>query len=681
MKNPEGVLKLQSLYQIIKRCAAVLVLIAVVCSLYVGVVRVQTEQSYKNVNLSVNESDIRTLANANGKSLDDMLSLLAENGVSQVLFKESTVASLENAGAIVIAQGPAVQNLTIADSLPADLPISETNYYIVVTDESWRDQVLAALPAKIHGAVAYDDGALGVVTVPTSIEATTANQTRAELTFSGVGVGFDADWLQTVADAGFGIVAQVSSWEAPTDDSLALLADEIKAIPNLEMLMFNDKYIPGYPDEEDIETFYQLLLDDDGQFIAPLGQIEFNDQKGFNTLANLAGKDVVRLHTISNEEMSSFEGDSGEQMDSGMVEALDRWDLAARERNMRALLVRFFSIDNPGAYFDENMAYLNAIHTNLEEHGFNVGGDVQDMPALGIPTAVRLVIGLGICAGFLLLLLEIGFRRLALAGFAVSLVAWVGMYVLNQTLAMQLMALASVIEFPILSCLYFLPPKKDLSLLKAIGQMLALCAVSWIGAILMVGVLSDKTFMLKLSSFVGVKIAHVIPIVVVPFVLYIVRAKKPLALCKSLFNKALDYKWAIVFAVVAVALMIYVSRTGNEGGQISGLEAAMRQFLNDTMGVRPRSKEFLIGYPATILYLMYAAKRPALWVLTIPLVIGQVSLVNTYAHIHTPLLIALQRSLNGLILGIVVAVVAVLLVKLGIRIFYWATDKLSKREA
>lgn len=78
---------------------------------------------------------------------------------------------------------------------------------------------------------------------------------------------------------------------------------------------------------------------------------------------------------------------------------------------------------------------------------------------------------------------------------------------------------------------------------------------------------------------------------------------------------------------------------------------------------------------------MYAAKRPVLWVLTIPLVIGQVSLVNTYAHIHTPLLIALQRSLNGLILGIVVAVIAVLLVKLGIRIFRWATDKLAEYEA
>lgn len=674
-------MKLEHFYQIMKRCAAVLVLIAIACSIYVGVVRVQVEQDYKNVNLSVNESDIRSLANANGKSVEDMLATLKEKGISQVLFKESTIASLQNAGKLVIAQGAAVQNLSMASSLPADLPINETNYYLVVTDDAWREQVLREVPAKVRGAVAYDDGELGVVAVPTSIEATQSNQNKAQLAFSGIGVGFDQQWLNTVANAGFDIIAQVSSWEEPSDESLEMLADDIKSVPNLCMLMFNDKYIPGYPDPDKIEVFYQLLLDDNGDIVAPLGQIEFNAQDGFNTLANLADKDVVRLHTISNDEMSKFEGDNGASMDSGITEALDRWDLAARERNMRALLVRFFSIDMPGTYYDTNMAYLDAIHTQLEDSGFNVGGDVQQMDSLDIPAAVRLLVGFGICAGFMLLLLEIGFRRLALAGFVLSALAWVGMYVVNQTLAMQLMALASVIEFPILSCLYFLPPKKDLSLLQSIGRLLALCAVSFIGAVLMVGVLSDKAFMLKLSSFVGVKIAHIIPIVVVPFVLYIVRDKKPLSLCKSLLNKALDYKWAIVFAVVAVALMVYVSRTGNESGEISGIEAAMRQFLNDTMGVRPRSKEFLIGYPATILYLMYAAKHRALWVLSIPLVIGQISLVNTYAHIHTPLLIALQRSLNGLILGIIVAVVAVAVVKLGIRIFHWATDKLAKREA
>lgn len=674
-------MKLEHFYQIMKRCAAVLVLIAIACSIYVGAVRIQVEQDYKTVNLSVNESDIRSLANANGKTTEEMLDILKDKGVSQVLFKESTIASLENAGDLMIAQGADVQNLSVSSSLPANLPISETNYYLVVTDDAWREQVLREVPAKISGAVAYDDGELGVVTVPTSIEATQSNQSKAQLAFSGIGVGFDQEWLNTVANAGFDIIVQVSSWESPTDESLEMLADDIKAVPNLCMLMFNDKYIPGYPDPDKIEVFYQLLLDDNGDIVAPLGQIEFSPQEGFNTLANLADKDVVRLHTISNDEMSKFEGETGESMDAGITEALDRWDLAARERNMRALLVRFFSIDMPGTYYENNMAYLDALHTQLEDNGFTVGGDVQEMASLDIPAAVRLLVGFGICAGFMLLLLEIGFRRLALAGFVLSALAWVGMYVVNQTLAMQLMALASVIEFPILSCLYFLPPKKDLSLLQSIGRLLALCAVSFIGAVLMVGVLSDKAFMLKLSSFIGVKIAHVIPIVVVPFVLYIVRDKKPLSLCKSLLNKALDYKWAIVFAVVAVALMIYLSRTGNESGEISGIEAAMRQFLNDTMGVRPRSKEFLIGYPATILYLMYAAKHRALWVLSIPLVIGQISLVNTYAHIHTPLLIALQRSLNGLILGIIVAVVAVVVVKLGLRLFYWATDKLIKREA
>lgn len=670
---------MQQYHRIIKRVAAVLVLIAVCCSLFVGFKRIQVEQDYKTVNLSVNESDVRALANGNGLTNEEMLALLKENGVSQVLFKESTLASLETAGHIEIAKGAEVSRLSIADELPADLVVNPANYYIVVTNDAWREQVLREVPAKIAGAVAYDQGTLGVVSVPTSLEATAGSQDKALQSITAIGVGFDKAWMNTVADADFGIIAQVCSWKNPTGASLKMLANNIKNVPNLAMLMFNDKEVPGYP--KNIEPLYQLLSNDDGELIAPIGQIEFSPQKGFNKLATLADKDVVRLHTISNEEMSKFEGDNNLDLQNGIDQALDRWDLAARERNMRSLLVRFFEIDMPGAYLDTNLQYLNHITTSLEDHGFTVGGDTAQMESLQVPTVVRLLIGLGICAGFLLLMMELGLPRLGLAGFALSLLLWIGLFFFNQTFAMQMMALASVIEFPILSCILFLPPKKNLSLPKAIATLLALCAVSAIGAVLMVGVLSDKAFMLKLSSFIGIKVAHVIPIVLVPFIIYIWRANKPLELCKKLLNKALDYKWAIVFGIVAVALLIYVTRTGNEGGEISGAESAMRQFLNDTMGVRPRSKEFLIGYPATILYLMYANKRPWLWVLTIPLVIGQISLVNTYAHIHTPLLISLQRSVNGLILGIVVAVITVLLVKLGIKLFRWASDKLSAREA
>jgi len=41
-------------------------------------------------------------------------------------------------------------------------------------------------------------------------------------------------------------------------------------------------------------------------------------------------------------------------------------------------------------------------------------------------------------------------------------------------------------------------------------------------------------------------------------------------------------------------------------------------------------------------------------------VIGQISLVNTYAHLHTPLLISLVRSFHGLWLGLFLGVAAIL---------------------
>ena len=170
-------------------------------------------------------------------------------------------------------------------------------------------------------------------------------------------------------------------------------------------------------------------------------------------------------------------------------------------------------------------------------------------------------------------------------------------------------------------------------------------------------------------------LAHVIPIVAVPFILYLWNVEKPIQHAKQLLDKALDYKWAALFGLVAVAGVIYISRTGNTTTELSAAESTMRSFLNDAMGVRPRSKEFLIGYPFTILLFWLGASRKN-WILTIPAIIGQVSLVNTYAHIHTALLMSLQRSFNGLVLGIVLGVLLVL----GVQILQKLYLHLEKKE-
>jgi ABC-type nitrate/sulfonate/bicarbonate transport system permease component len=55
--------------------------------------------------------------------------------------------------------------------------------------------------------------------------------------------------------------------------------------------------------------------------------------------------------------------------------------------------------------------------------------------------------------------------------------------------------------------------------------------------------------------------------------------------------------------------------------------------------------------------------RAGIWVALLGM-IGQVSLINTFYHLHTPLLISLQRAAGGLILGAALGVVLILGLKI-----------------
>lgn len=336
--------------------------------------------------------------------------------------------------------------------------------------------------------------------------------------------------------------------------------------------------------------------------------------------------------------------------------------LAARERNMRSLLIRFFDITSPGSALEENLDYLESIQTGLLQSGFHLDQPYEKPASIDVRNVVLYLIGIGVAAGVMLILLEMRLPNWVWRHWCWAASAGIGLLQISPVLAKKMMALLSVITFPTLSCVLVMKPERR-SVGKSVLALLVMCALSYIGAVLMVGLLADVLFMLKLDSFAGVKVAHVIPIIVVPFILYIWNTEKPLTTVKHLLDKVLDYKWAALFAVVAVAGFIYISRTGNTTAELSAGEAAMRNFLNDVMGVRPRSKEFLIGYPFTLLLFWLGASRRN-WILTIPAIIGQVSLVNTYAHIHTALLISLQRSLNGLVLGIVLGLLLLFAVQL-----------------
>ena len=644
----------------LKQIGWLIVVAGVLCSLFLWGQRMQSEANYKNVQMVVNYSDIVAMANANDLTEEEFAKALQERGVSAVLYKEWSLGSLNANGQVAIEVGNNIEHASFVEKVSKEVPVSAANAYVALLDKNIAVQVKDHVLEKVPGADYYP-GQVDVITIPIMVPNGDSEVVTALNKIKEIGAGFDMASIARMSALGMDTVPQLRSWDNPTDTSLRMAFDEIKAMPNLVYLLFNDKEIPGYPQKN--RTVADLLKDDKGNTVVPVATIEFSDQKGLNQLGVLLNKDVIRLHTISNGEMGNLTPDS----------ALDRWMLAARERNMRSLLVRFFDITTPGANLQGNLNYVASIQTGLIESGFTLDQPYEKPASIPASTILMAMVGTAVIAGVMLILLEMRLSKLSLLALIGGIAIWLALLLVNPTMAKKMMALLSVITFPTLSCLLIMKPEAR-SIGKSVVALLKLCAISYIGAVLMVGLLADILFMLKLDQFIGVKLAHVVPIVAVPFILYIWNEEKPLTFVKQLLEKALDYKWTMLGVLVAVAGVIYLSRTGNSGAELSAAESMMRTFLNDVMGVRPRSKEFLIGYPFTLLLFWLGANRKN-WLLTIPAIIGQVSLVNTYAHIHTALIMSMQRSFNGLVLGIAVG----LLLIIGVRMLFAIYRRLEQR--
>jgi len=96
------------------------------------------------------------------------------------------------------------------------------------------------------------------------------------------------------------------------------------------------------------------------------------------------------------------------------------------------------------------------------------------------------------------------------------------------------------------------------------------------------------------------------------------------------------------------------------------LEFQARDTLEEILPVRPRVKEFLIGYPCLLL----AGACPALAFgsLEVPLVLmgtaAGVSAVNSFCHIHSPVALSVFRGLMGLMAGVPIGLGLILLLAL-----------------
>jgi hypothetical protein len=640
----------------LKRWTSYLLIIVLLFSIlgaaYLAIQRHSLEVDNKAIEIALESNEIERLTRYSELTQKEVLKILKDTGVSGILFKEQVISDLEPHKAWVVSGSQIKLNEIYRKALDDNISEIHSDYnYIITADEIVHNQIKTNLSAKVFGVhVPSSSGELQFVGVPI---------TKAEL--NTIGLGFDRSMMNNAVLEGFNLLVQIRNWSQSSPDGIRKVFDNLAFYKdNITTVLFNDYIVPGYPD------YLHVVNEGINKLEANFAFIEtfiFN-QVGARQIGLSNPTNVVRLHSIGANEMVNM----------SPQRAVDRLLLAATDRNVRILLVRMFFPQDTSDWIEINKNFIAGgdgfigLVPALENEGFSIGGAKPFSLHVTSHEGQKLLvylIGLGVIGGGILLLRRIELNKLAYILGIIGFLGWtfISLTSILMGLAVKIMALASVIIFPTLSVTIVLQTEPAGSILKSISKLLITSMISLCGALLMVGLFAHLNYMLKLDQFAGVKVAHLMPILLLVFIFYFWKDKKDLPeRIKSILDLTVTYKYLLLIGFFLLAALIYIIRTGNEAAAVSSLELQIRTILDNLLYVRPRTKEFLIGHPfmLLLLYLGYNHRYLPLLLLGI---IGQISMVNTFAHIHTPLFISLIRTLNGLWVGILCGIVLILLWK------------------
>jgi hypothetical protein len=656
--------------------------------------RFSAEMRNRRVEIGVEYAELDTLAQASGQPLPRILEQFNAEHVSAVILSEDTVVTLEQTGAI--RQGRIA--LPGGDTRPAIEVYNETTLERIrqaLKLRGLRSKVVSLneVPHSDAGTVFYrgvapSAGASANRTPETSYLLIDADYAHLRT----LGVGLPPTALSAVKAAHMAVVGRIANFPGVTAASARAVLDNLKAA-GASLVIFNGDDVLGYRGlEKEVANMLRepgsppLTRDDpaDPAAEAPptgliYGAVEFSKQRGDELLSTTMHGDYVRVHSIQTAELATLDES----------EVIDRFVRAARERNIRFCYIRLFTTAGADAV-DRNVEMLHKISRGIEHGAAVTGGGMEfglqhnGAKPFADPKQSNILyalIGLSVAAGIVWMLRElcpVPRERLLLLGLTIVCVA---LAVLGES-GRRVAALLAGIAFPAAACLRMFPrpaataaearPQSPrVCITRASGAVLHASCDTALGIVAVAGLLASRPFMLRTSQFLGIKAQHAIPILIVAFAALVggVRANKEswaryrsraTAHLQRALNEPARYGMLLLGIVALAALLLIVARTGNDAGVgVSATELKARALMDRIFPVRPRTKEALVGHPAFMLALAWwwrGRRRLALPCFVVGS-IGQVSLLNTFCHIHTPLIISLWHGGLGILIGIVLGAV------------------------
>lgn len=649
-----------------------LVIIGLVAALPLAFVRERTETSTNHVEIVFNYRGLQDIAETQPNPqqfIEEHLGKMKQAGISSMAVFESSLQELWTAGRIEVFSSQEAMMLT-----QTMLPSNANFTYLLFEDTATQDK----LEPIIRRSFMEDFGV--------KVSSWSFNDRNGLIIELGKDDALlrpmdpDPITMQYLKDHGFHLVARLSNKRPFTsqrmDDLLANLTQNF----GVTRLIVDGDAVPGLTDDEDDLL---RMADKMRKYHVGLATIELlkEPQKGFNKLANMIAYDVVRLHSFTDRDTEKLM----QPMLPGDLQKLirttaDRFVLAVKDRNIRMLYLNAKvaiskdkkMVDHPLESLYESLIGPNGAIERIEKAGFTLGPaepfEANYSSFMQVWQKVASVLLLLCGVALIALMVSYFIPEAALLVFVIGLVGAGGLSILSNTLYSQGLALGTSIAAPTIAMILAICSfkhsqlKQRSPLLFALWMLIKTTAISLIGVVYLIALLNQIRYFLVLDQFRGVSLLHLAPIALTGIYVLLFSEKMTYAQRWNRLKELLSYRisvlWIVLAAIAGGAVLYYLSRTGNEG-QVSSLELSFRSFMENTLGVRPRNKEFLLAHPLFVLGAYLAIRyKNALYLMLIG-VIGQLSIVDTFAHLHTPIDISGLRVLYGVVLGIIISLILI----------------------
>ena len=608
-----------------------LLILAVLLSGYDLYRRLSVEWKHRTVGIAVEYRDLVLLSRQSGESPEAIFNRMRALGAEGVTVSDLMGKDIA-AGFLPVYYGSLATFRPILQ-MSLTLPLDRAAI-LIENSEPLLQPILDYLRIRNDGIVTLATGEGTLAVFP---------QATDELADAGVLPDFAAlEFAERMGAASlFRPVASPGVNSERAAESLKWLKEKY---PSINCMLPAGQTVVGFPDLSPIvRTLKELDIS--------AGQAEFVRQVGIAEFNAAMNPSLLPLHSLVREEALSRR--------YSRPQIIERMVRAVHERSIRILLLRpyeLYSVERLEPFIED----IGIIRNALASRSYSTGWP-ETIPMFHATPASAIGVAM-----VLLLCFWSYSRRYLIPGAEIKSLELAAIVLCSVLIGLGAWKISLVSKLLGGFACAFLATEATIWALDRYDRpfygLLAGLLIVISGGLCIAAFYGTTNSMLRITPFSGVKMT-----LLLPPVLILASDLKNRIHPESLLNivqRPSIWGELMLIGFVFIAAVVLTVRSDN-ASFVPGWEVQFRDMLERLLWVRPRTKEFIVGYPCLIIY--YVIRRRGLLenyreVFRLGASMAFASAVNSFCHFHTLLPLTVVRVANGWLLGILVGIAALVFI-------------------